>query len=90
MEKLVQEVESGNVTQAIALTNNSADTSWFQDTALRCSAICFTRGRISFIDPDGNPSASPLQGQAFFYFGSDADHFFEVFRNVGFVAKVQP
>lgn len=84
IEKLVDEYEKGNTKQAIALTHNYTDTAWFHHAATHCQAICFTRGRIAFISPEGK-KAAPTQGQAFFYFGNNVEKFNEVFRSIGFV-----
>jgi phage N-6-adenine-methyltransferase len=65
MEKLATEISIGSVNQAIALTHNYTDTAWFHMAASSASAICFTRGRIGFLDPNGE-KAAPTQGQAFF------------------------
>jgi hypothetical protein len=46
--------------------------------------ICFTRGRIRFLDEDGE-ECQPTQGQAFFYFGANDAVFREVFSAYGFV-----
>jgi len=85
--KMVDEISAGNIDQAIMLTHNYTDTRWFQASADACSGICFTRGRIAFVDPDGN-KAAPTQGQAFFYFGDNADKFCELFSGFGFVVEV--
>ena len=84
VEKLVSEIEAWRVTEAIILTNDSSDTAWFHRAGESCSAICHTRGRISFISPDG-VKGSPLQGQAFFYFGEYVERFAKRFRSIGFV-----
>ena len=68
MQKMVDEHASGRVAGAVMLTNSNTDTGWFALGAKHASAICFTTGRIKFIDPHGERNA-PLQGQAFFYFG---------------------
>lgn len=86
VEKLCSEYEAGRVTEAIALTHNYTDTSWFHRAATACSAICFTRGRIGFLSPDGE-RAAPTQGQAFFYFGNRVCEFAEAFATVGFVVR---
>jgi len=57
--------------------------------ASTCKAICFTRGRIGFVNPEGK-KAAPTQGQAFFYFGQDTAGFAERFRAIGFVVEVRP
>lgn len=84
MAKLVEEIDAGRCTSAITLTHNYTDTRWFQDTASKANAICFTRGRIRFYSPSGE-IAAPTQGQAFMYFGDDADGFCETFREAGIV-----
>lgn len=86
-DKMVAQLKCGNVANAIMLTHNYTDTSWFQKLALYASAICFTQGRVRFISPE-NDLASPTQGQAFFYFGANPGQFFEVFRPFGFIARV--
>ena len=86
--KLAGEVRAGRVTAAILLTHNYTDTAWFHEVVEQASAICFTRGRIKFYEPDGEVAA-PTQGQAFSYFGSDVAGFAEVFRDVGFIGEVR-
>jgi phage N-6-adenine-methyltransferase len=87
MAKLVDEAEKGTIRQAIALTHNHTDTAWFQSTAPAADAVCFTRGRIAFLNPDSSIGASPTQGQAFFYFGPNTAMFAETFQQFGWVVK---
>ncbi|MDI6028325.1 DNA N-6-adenine-methyltransferase [Corticibacterium sp. UT-5YL-CI-8] len=87
-DKTVEEVQAGRCVEAVVLTHNYTDTGWFQKLAKVASAICFTKGRIRFESPSGE-KASPTQGQAFFYFGSNAIKFAEVFRDTGFVVEVK-
>jgi phage N-6-adenine-methyltransferase len=87
MKKMVEEVACGRVSEAIMLTNSSTDTEWFHLGFSVCSAICFTRGRIKFVDPHGERTA-PTQGQAFFYFGNNARRFCEVFRDIGYAVRI--
>ena len=84
--KLLVELEIGRVESAIALTHNYTDTSWFHWLAEMASCICFTRGRVKFVSPQGE-LAAPTQGQAFFYFGPSTDRFADVFDETGFVVK---
>ena len=84
MGKLVEEVTSGNVESAIALTHNYTDTAWFHTAASAASAICFTRGRIGFLSPTGQ-KAAPTQGQAFFYYGPNVKGFTAAFGRFGLV-----
>ena len=82
--KAVGEFNAGNFEEGVVLTHNYTDTAWFHLAATNCSAICFTRGRIGFLSPEGK-KAAPTQGQAFFYFGDRIDAFREAFEKTGFV-----
>jgi ParB family transcriptional regulator, chromosome partitioning protein len=86
-EKLASEWESGRLTAAIALTHNYTDTQWFHRLAKACTAICFTKGRIGFVNPEGK-KAAPTQGQSFFYFGDKPEDFADEFSKHGFVVEV--
>lgn len=85
VNKMVDERLSGRVSAGVMLTHNYTDTSWFHGAAAVADAICFTRGRVKFYD-DSGAVAAPTQGQAFFYFGTDAAAFAERFSKIGFVA----
>jgi hypothetical protein len=82
--KLVDEFAAGNVSQAVMLTHNYTDTAWFHLAASTASMICFTRGRIRFLDIDG-AECKPTQGQAFFYYGSKGEAFAATFGEFGLV-----
>ena len=69
-DKLVEQVEAGNVKQACVLVNNATETKWFRTIAGVSSQIWFISNRIKFIDMEGNASGAPLQGQAMLYIGS--------------------
>lgn len=84
VSKMCAERKAGRVVAAIMLTHNYTDTAWFHEAASIADAICFTRGRVKFYEPDGDVAA-PTQGQAFFYFGDDARLFAACFKSVGFV-----
>jgi phage N-6-adenine-methyltransferase len=85
VQKLVQEYTQGDVAQAVLLTNNSTDTAWFHAAAAVASSFCFTRGRIQFLDPDGDKCEAPLQGQVFCYFGPYAPRFADIFGKFGII-----
>lgn len=87
MEKIAGEVGCGRVDQAIVLTHNYTDTRWFHIGASSATAICFTRGRIGFLSPEGK-KAAPTQGQAFFYYGDNPAAFSAEFSQYGFVVEV--
>lgn len=84
IEKAVKEWNQGNINQAIILTNNYTDTAWFHLAESAASLICFTKGRIKFEKQDG-VLATPTQGSAFFYFGTNKNKFQEVFGKFGFI-----
>jgi phage N-6-adenine-methyltransferase len=84
VEKLVGEVAAKRTTQAIMLTHNSTDTEWFHLAESRADLLCFTHGRIKFLDIHGQ-ECSPTQGQTFFYFGRAKEEFRDIFGTYGFV-----
>jgi phage N-6-adenine-methyltransferase len=84
VDKLASEFSAGAVEQAVLLTHNYTDTTWFHRAAGAASLICFTRGRIRFVDVDGGLCA-PTQGQAFCYFGGSTAEFIRAFSRFGFV-----
>ena len=91
VERLVEHVKSGEVTQAVVLVNNGTETRWGQALLGAAIGACFVSGRIRFLDPEGNPGA-PLQGQMLVYLGceSDAERFVEHFASLGVVMIAGP
>jgi phage N-6-adenine-methyltransferase len=85
-QKIAKEYIEGRTVEAIALTHNYTDTAWFHLLGTYAAAICFTRGRIGFLSPEGQ-KAAPTQGQAFFYFGPDPAKFSQVFTRFGLVMR---
>lgn len=84
-EKLVWHVGEGEVEQAIVLVNNATETGWFQHLLSHAAALAFPKGRIRYLDRSGAASGTPLQGQAFVYFGpkESAQAFVNVFGEFG-------
>lgn len=82
--RLAAEFRRGSA--GIVLTNNATETAWFQELAGVSSAICFPLSRVRFLRPEGEVGA-PLQGQAIFYSGADADRFAERFSVFGIVVR---
>lgn len=82
--KLIADLNSGAITSAILLTNNHTDTGWFHNCESIAAALCFTRGRIKFIDAVKG-EVMPTAGQCFFYYGGETQYFGEVFRDFGFI-----
>lgn len=81
-DKLVNEYIHARFEQAIVLVNNATETVWFQTMASTASALCFPKGRIKFWAPN-KTTATPLQGQAFLYFGDKPEKFVSVFKQIG-------
>jgi phage N-6-adenine-methyltransferase len=86
IDKLLEELGAGRVTEAIVLTNNFSDTRWFHKAARAATAICFTKGRVRFESPNGD-SAQPTQGQSFFYFGAHLARFRAAFADQGIIMR---
>lgn len=84
-EKVVEEYDAARIDAAIVLVNNATETRWFQKMARSATAICFPAGRIKYLDATGTPANTPLQGQAFLYFGADHGKFISVFEQFGVV-----
>jgi len=72
---------------ACVLVNNATDTDWLQNMLDACDAACFLRGRVRFIDKEGDPSGAPLQGQVVLYLGPRTNSFGEVFAALGWVCR---
>jgi phage N-6-adenine-methyltransferase len=86
IDKLIEEYEEGRTTAAILLTNNSADTLWFDRASRNAALVCFTKGRINFYDAN-DETTQPTNGQTFFYFGKDDEAFQNIFSQVGGIYK---
>ena len=61
--RLVEQHRAGDVSEAIALTNNSTEADWFQALLAGAAAACFIDGRIHFWREDGL-DGRPLQGRS--------------------------
>lgn len=86
VDKLSAEIDSGNVTSAIVLVDNATETGWFRKLVDKCANMVFTTGRINFLKEGTMEAGSPTRGQAFLYFGGDAEKFFSVFKQFGWAA----
>jgi len=86
--KMIESWQHGEMREGILLTNNATDTEWFHSALDVCNAVCFTRGRISFLEAsDGElvEKTSPTHGQAFFYFGKNVAAFARRFAEFGII-----
>ncbi len=86
-EAVTAKYQSGEIRQACILVNNATETQWFQRMMEAARAVCFTKGRIKFVDVDGNPDSAPLQGQAIIYMGHYVKEFADAFRAEGTVLE---
>ena len=84
INKTVAEIQAARVTAAIVLTHSYTDTEWFHKMRPVTRAVCFTKGRIAFTGPDGDP-CKPVLGSVFFYYGPDVETFETVFGAFGWV-----
>lgn len=87
VQSFAEKVAEREFDQAIVLVNNATDTRWFRTLVECADAILFTTGRIKFYKPDSN-KCSPLQGQAFFYFGDKSEAFLREFEKYGWGVKL--
>lgn len=87
-EVVTTKYAEGEINQAVVLVNNATETAWFQRMMDKATAICLPKRRIRFVDPAGNPSRAPLQGQAFIYFGDRPEVFARAFNRFGRVWRV--
>lgn len=81
-QKFSQEFIDGTMTGGIILTNSGTDTLWNQN--LKDGVQVYTKGRISFLQPDGTKKATGSRGQCFTYFGDDWREFEYEFCHDGF------
>ena len=82
-EKLAESVFE----QAIVLVNNATETGWFRTLIEDADAVVFPTGRIKYRKRDGE-HGTPLQGQAFIYFGDSPGRFLKVFSEFGWGARL--
>lgn len=87
VDKFLEEYDHGSFDQAIVLMNASTDTNWFHRLGSVASAMCLTKGRISFIGAGNKATSGNTKGQVFFYFGKNVDAFADVFDAHGMVLK---
>lgn len=87
VQLFADKVANSDFEQAIVLVNNATETAWFRKLIEKASAIIFTTGRIKYRKRDGE-HGSPLQGQAFLYFGENVEAFLSEFRTYGWGCRL--
>jgi phage N-6-adenine-methyltransferase len=85
IDAFAQKYNAGEFQQACVLVNNATETNWYQSLLIYASAVCFIKGRVKFIDKQGNASGAPLQGQTVLYFGNKEKSFIDAFSEFGIV-----
>ena len=80
--KLVAEVESGSVVEAVVLLPSHVETRALQIILARCDAVCFPSRRIQFERPD-LPAMHPPAGSAVAYFGPNPERFRSAYADRG-------
>ncbi len=85
VSRFCAEIERGS--SGIVLVNNATETEWFEELFEVYDVVCFPKGRLRFVPPDGLVIGGALQGQAIFYFGEDIPRFKDAFRTVGRVVR---
>lgn len=87
-ERLCEFYAAGDVSEAIVLVNNATETTAFQRMAELASSMCFHAKRIKYLNADLVVAETPVQGQAFVYFGANADVFRGEFIQFGFTVTL--
>ena len=83
VDHLIDEWISGNVYQAILLTNNATETHWWQKAYYFSRAVVFHKGRINFLRQDLTPTTGNRYAQTFFYLGPNVPRFSLEFGQYG-------
>ena len=87
IQQFAEKLVSSHFEQAIVLVNNATETGWFRRLADEADAVLFTTGRIKYRKRDGE-HGTPLQGQAFLYYGNQPETFLRVFGQFGWGARL--
>lgn len=67
IDKLLQAKADAELDHWITLTNSATDTRWAQQLMAAAETICFVKGRIKFISPDGQPTGPGRHGSMICY-----------------------
>lgn len=77
MAKMWQEIEEKRVWSACALVAARPDTKWWWEAMMNCQAIWFLKGRVKFIEENGQPSktSAPFPSACIWMVSQDHPHF---------------
>ena len=82
VEKLVDEYQSGNVSEAILLTESLSLPNWFSKAIAACNAMFITTDRFYYWN-DSNETQRGWSKGCLFYFGKNRQVFYDVFKDIG-------
>ena len=82
VEKLVDEYQSGNVSEAILLTESLSLPNWFSKAIAACNAMFITTDRFYYWNDDNETQRGWSKG-CLFYFGKNRQVFYDVFKDIG-------
>jgi hypothetical protein len=86
VDRLVQEVAAGHVSEGILLVKAATDTEWFDTLWDHATRLCFWHGRLTFSGPEAAGDCAPFPS-VLAYFGPRPERFEEVFSRFGAVAE---
>lgn len=87
--KFAEHVTNGDISEGLVLVNNATETNWFQSLMAAACGLCLIKGRIKFINTEGEATGAPLQGQIILYFGENYEQFKAEFEKFGKVLSVR-
>ena len=87
VDRLVQSVAHGSVSQAVMLTHNNTDTEWFHVALQATSCFALLRGRVKYWSDRGESSA-PLNGAVLYFYGISTHQVQSVFGEHGIISEV--
>ena len=90
ISKLIHELESRHVGQAILLVNAQIDTEWFREAASHASAFAIPHGQLEFVMDKGDSIRDPVFGQVFLYYGNRLASFRKQFESKDCQIWVKP
>ncbi len=79
IKKLIAEIDSGRVTEAIVLTKSDTRTNWYKQLRQNAQSLCFAEGYHRFGEADNSATFGVLLS----YFGKNPARFREVFKQFG-------
>jgi hypothetical protein len=87
-DKLLEELDNGNVESAIGLSKQDNRTEWWAKLAATATAWCLVEGYDKFHSPEHVNTGNSFFPVVIWYFGPDVEKFFFAYSSVGSV--VQP